>query len=133
MQPQRQLPGSASNIRTLAVDDHRVFREALIEMVAATRGFVLVGQATTGEEAVRAVDRFCPQLVLMDVCMPGMDGIEAAGAIVNRHPGIMVVLISVNDPWLFPGAASLGDAVCCICKQDLGPRRLRQLWDTHGS
>ena len=79
-------------------------------MIAAARGFVLVGQATSGEEAVRAVDRLSPQLVLMDVRMPGMDGIEATRAILERHPGVVVVLISVDDPTLFPGATSLGDA-----------------------
>lgn len=134
MQSERQLPdaapGSASSIGILAVDDHRVFREALIEVVAAARGFALVGQASTGEEAIRAMDRFSPQLVLMDVYMPGMDGIEATRVILNRHPGTMVVLISVDDPSLFPGAASLGAAVSCVRKQDLCPRRLRQLWDT---
>ena len=60
-----------------------------------------------------------------------MNGIEATRAILNRHPGTIVVLISVNDPSLYPGAASLGDAVSCMCKQDLGPRRLRLLWDSH--
>ena len=110
-----------------------MFRDALVEMVAAARGFELVGQATSGEEALRAVDRLSPQLVLMDVSMPGMKWIEATRAILGRHPGTIVVLISVNDPSLFPGAGSLGDSVSCMCKQDLGPNRLRQLWETHGS
>ena len=134
MQTQRQPPNaepdSASNVTILAVDDHPVFREALVEIVAAARGFELVGEATSGEGAIRAVDELLPQLVLMDVSMPGMNGIEATRAILKRHPETVVLLISVNDPSLLPGAASLGDAVSCMCKQDLGPSRLRQLWET---
>ena len=122
--------GSDGNIATLAVDDHGAFREALRDLVAAARGFVLVGEACSGEEAVRAVDQLSPRLVLMDVVMPGISGVAAARVILNKHPEVVVVLISVDDPALNSGTAGLGNAVACARKQDLRPDSLRRFWET---
>jgi chemotaxis response regulator CheB len=94
IQPEPELfgrsAGSDHGVRVLAVDDHEAFREALRDLIAAMPGFVLAGQAETGEEGVRAVERLSPQLVLMDVAMPGMGGVEAARVVLSRHPGVMV-------------------------------------------
>jgi DNA-binding NarL/FixJ family response regulator len=129
--PLDTAPGRERDVETLTVDDHRAFREALRDLVAAAPGFVLVGQACSGEEAVRALESLAPELVLMDVVMPGMGGIAAAQAIVSRRPEVVVVLISVDDPALYPGASTLGGSVACARKQDLCPRQLRQLWEMH--
>jgi DNA-binding NarL/FixJ family response regulator len=118
-----------SDVATLVVDDHATFREILRDLVAAACGFVLVGEACSGEEAVSAVDRLSPRLVLMDVVMPGIGGIVASRMILNRHPELVVVLISVDDPALHPGAAALGSAVACARKQDLRPDGLSELWE----
>ena len=126
-------PASDLGVRVLAVDDHPRFRDALRDLVAAVPGFVLVGQATSGEEALLAVERLSPHVVLMDVVMPGMGGIAAARAIVNDHPAVFVVLISVDDPALNPAATQLGKAVAYARKQDLRPRRLREIWEMHQS
>src|SRR5450755_2896363 len=122
---------SNQDVKILAVDDHRAFREALRDLIAAAPGFVLVGQACSGEEALRAVDALAPELVLMDVVMPGMGGIAATQAILTRRPGVVVVLVSVDDPGLHPDASALGDAVVCARKQDLRPAQLREVWETH--
>ncbi len=132
-QPLVVRSGTDREIKVLAVDDHQPFRDALRDLIAATRGFVLVGVASSGEEAVHAVDDLAAQLVLMDVVMPGMGGIAAAQAILSSCPGVVVVLISVDDPTIHPGAAALGPAVACARKQDLRPRRIQQLWETHRS
>lgn len=124
-------PGSLRDIRVLAVDDHDAFREVLRELIAAAPGFVLVGQARSGEEAVHAVEGLKPELVLMDVGMPGMGGIAATRTILSRRPEVMVLLISVDDPALHPDVSALRDRVVCARKQDLRPRQLRQLWETH--
>ena len=68
---------SDRDVKILAVDDHPAFREVLMDLIADEAGFVLVGQASSGEEAVRAVDRLAPELVFTDVVMPGMGGIAA--------------------------------------------------------
>jgi DNA-binding NarL/FixJ family response regulator len=121
---------SDRDVKILAVDDAPAFREALRDLVAAEPGFVLVGAACSGEEAVSAVERLAPELVLMDVVMPGMGGIAATREILSARPEVVVVLISVDDPALDPDARALGDAVICSRKQDLRPHQLRQAWET---
>jgi CheY-like chemotaxis protein len=66
----------------------------------------------------------------MDMVMPGMGGVAAAGVILDRRPPPVVVLISVDDPSLDPRALALGDRVACVRKQDLLPARLTELWET---
>jgi DNA-binding NarL/FixJ family response regulator len=130
----RHSPGkfvSHQDVKILAVDDHRGFREVLRDLIAAAPGFVLVGQASSGEEAVRAAERLMPELVFMDVAMPGMGGIEATQAILSRRPDVVVVLISVDDPTLHPEASALGDAIVCARKQDLRPQQLKEIWTAH--
>lgn len=125
------VSGWRQAVETLIVDDSAGFREVLRDLVAAARGFVVVGEACSGEDAVRAVDRLSPRLVLMDVVMPGMGGIGATRMILNRHPELVVVLISVNDPALDPGATALGKRVACVRKEDLRPKGLSHLWEAH--
>ena len=104
MQAERSLaePGAEAQVTVLLVDDQERFRGALRELIACADGFALVGEASSGEEATRAVQTLAPQLVLMDVVMPGMGGIAAARTIIDRRPAPMVVLISVDDLAVHP-------------------------------
>lgn len=134
--PDRRLraqaePVDGHDIRVLTADDHQAFRDALRDLISATPGFVLVGQARSGEEALAAVEAVDPELVLMDVVMPGIGGVAATEAILSRRPGVLVVLISVDDSALGDGASTLGDAVACTRKEDLRPQQLRDLWESH--
>jgi DNA-binding NarL/FixJ family response regulator len=122
-------PMRAYDVATLVVDDHATFRETLRDLVAAAPGFSLIGDACSGEEAVSAVDRLAPRLLLIDLVMPGIGGIVATRIILNQHPTLAVVLISVNDPALHPEAGTLGSSVACARKQDLRPAGLSQLWE----
>jgi DNA-binding NarL/FixJ family response regulator len=123
-------PSERGEVTVLVVDDQELFREAMRDMVAGARGFALVGEASSGEEATQAVAALAPELVLMDVMMPGMGGIAAARLILSRRPATVVVLISVDDPLLYPDAVALGATVECLRKQDLRPSRLKELWET---
>jgi DNA-binding NarL/FixJ family response regulator len=125
------IPVRVRDVTILAVDDHEAFRDVLRSVIAAAPGFLLVGEARSGEEAIRSVDLLSPQLVLMDVTMPGIGGITAARQIVNRHPEVAVVLMSVDDPSVYPEVVALGHAVVFARKQDLRPPKLRELWTTH--
>lgn len=124
------IPVPGHGITILAVDDHEPFRDVLRDVIAAAPGFLLVGEARSGEEATVAVDVLSPQLVLMDVTMPGIGGIAAAREIVDRHPEIAVVLMSVDDLSLHPDVAAVGHAVAFARKRDLRPLMLRELWTT---
>jgi two-component system, NarL family, invasion response regulator UvrY len=119
-----------ANVTVRAVDDQAVFRRTARSLIAATPGFKQVGEAASGPEALELAAVLQPDLMLVDVVMPGMDGIETARRLAGVDPGGVVVLISVDE--LPPSAASAG-AAAYVRKQDLSTRTLRELWSAHGS
>ena len=121
-----------SEVRVLTVDDQEVFRRVAEDVIAATPGFVVAGEAASGDDALDAVERLAPQLVLCDVRMPGLDGIEVARRLAATHPETVVVLISLGERADLPAALLLGDTVPLVRKQDFGPVLLRRLWREHG-
>ena len=124
-------PVSTRDVRVLTVDDQAVFRGVARDVIDATAGFESVGEAASGEEALEAVDRLVPELVLLDVRMPGLNGIEVARRIVATHPEVVVVLISMEERVDVPTIAQL-ERVPLVRKQDFGPKLLRRLWKEHG-
>ncbi len=118
----------ASGVRTLAVDDHPAVREALRDLISDAPGFVLVGLAASGEDALRDVARLSPQLVIMDICMPGIGGIEAARAILNTYPRIAILLISADDPLTFLHEEDRGVRIACLPKQAISVDALSLTW-----
>jgi DNA-binding NarL/FixJ family response regulator len=123
---------ATKTVRVLTVDDQDVFRCVARDVIDATPGFESIGEATSGEEGIAAVERLTPELVLLDVRMPGLDGIEVARRLAAAHPDVLVVLISIEERIDVPSAAKL-DAVPLVRKQDFGPRLLRRLWDQYGA
>jgi len=118
-------------VRVLTVDDQEVFRLVAREVSEATPGFESIGDASGGEEALWAVKRLEPEMVLLDVRMPGLDGVEVARRLRATNPATLVVLISVEEPMDIPSAAQLADTIPLVRKQDLRPRLLRRLWREH--
>lgn len=88
------LPGH--RIRVLLVDDHVMVRQGLRVVLDAYADVELIGEAGNGEEAIQLVDRLRPAVVVMDINMPKMDGIEATEQIKRRYPETIVIGISVN-------------------------------------
>ncbi len=85
-------------IRVLLVDDHKLVRAGLQSLIESTDDLDVVGAASDGAEAVELVDALAPDIVLMDLSMPGVDGIEATRRIVAAHPEVQVlVLTSFSD------------------------------------
>lgn len=85
-------------IRTVIVDDHLVYREGIKTVLRATGVNVeIVGEAADGLEALEMVERTRPDVVLMDLAMPGMGGLEAIQEIVHRHPGTAVLVLTMTD------------------------------------
>ena len=120
------------DVSVLAVDDQAIFLDAARDVVAATPGFDWVGGATSGMEALDAVDELHPALVLLDVRMPGMDGFETAQRIAERHPEVVVVLISIEDAAPFASTVEASGAATLVRKQDFKPSVLRGLWEAWG-
>jgi two-component system, NarL family, invasion response regulator UvrY len=128
----RQRRMSQTEVRVLTVDDQIVFRRAAHDVIAATPGFEPVGDAESGEDALAEVERLRPELVLLDVRMPGIGGVEAARRIAAAHPETVVVLISIEDSEECGEDAHLCGAATLVRKQDFGPALLRSIWKAHG-
>lgn len=85
-----------SNMRLLLVDDDPLVRRSL-RMMFELHNISVVGEAANGEEAIEATNRLKPTMVLMDVNMPKMDGIQAVKVIKTKHPGIQVIILTVHN------------------------------------
>jgi YesN/AraC family two-component response regulator len=117
-------------VTVLTVDDQAIFLRALRELIAATPGFVEIGQATSGPEALELTAELRPELVLLDVRMPGMDGIETARRLLESESDAVIVLISLEE---FPDAASdLEGVAATVRKRDLSRRALQGIWAAYG-
>jgi two-component system response regulator AlgR len=116
-----------AEVRVLIVDDQEPFRRAMATVVDATDGFTVVGSATTGEESLVASAELGPDLVLMDVNLPGIDGIEATRRLLAGPAAPVVVLLSTYDEDQVD-AAGCG-AAAYVPKAAFGPDRLSAVWD----
>jgi DNA-binding NarL/FixJ family response regulator len=120
------------DVRVMVVDDLLSFRRVARTVIDATPGFEAMQCAASGPEALASADVLHPDLVLLDVRMPGMGGVEAARWLHESHPETVLVLISLEElPNAAVALASCG-AVAFVRKQDFGTRTLRRLWTLHG-
>ena len=117
----------------LVVDDQAPFRAAARAVVSRVDGFDLVAEVESGEAAVEASDSFEPDLVLMDINMPGMTGIEATRRIVAAHPDVVIFLCSTYDAADLPSSAAESGASGYVNKERFGAQTLAQLWQGRGS
>jgi DNA-binding NarL/FixJ family response regulator len=120
-------------VGVMVVDDQVSFRRAARALIDATPGFEAVGQAASGPEGLRRAAELRPDLVLMGVLMPGMDGFEAARRLTDAHLGCVVVLVSIEDAEHLPPQVASSGAVALVRKEDLKPSLLRHLWAAHGT
>jgi DNA-binding NarL/FixJ family response regulator len=84
-------------IRVLVADDHPVFRQGLASLLQRYPEFDVVGQAANGNEAVARANQVKPDVVIMDICMPGSDGVSATMALQQTLPQTKVVMFTVSD------------------------------------
>jgi DNA-binding NarL/FixJ family response regulator len=125
-------PRDDACVGVVTVDDQAVFRDAAREIIDATPGFQALGEAASGTDGVRLVCDLDPELVLVDVRMPGMDGIETARRLASVHPRSVVILISIDDSANVPSSAARSGAAALVRKRDFSRAMLADLWSTYG-
>lgn len=122
MSAQNQTP-----VRVLVVDDSEVFLNVLSAVVTTAPGFDVIGTASSGREALFLVDELAPHLVLLDLQMPDLDGIETAIRLRRHHPGVVVLLLTAAN------RVSLSDSSLTIeDKRDLSAEWLAEFWRRNG-
>jgi two-component system invasion response regulator UvrY len=118
-------------VGVLVADDRPPFRRALRTILSATPEFELLGEAGSGEDAVALTRALCPDVVLMDVRMPGIGGIEATRRIKAVAGETVVVLVSSYPEQDLPGGARDCGAIAFVPKQGFGRQVLEELWSEY--
>jgi two-component system, NarL family, invasion response regulator UvrY len=120
------------DVRVMVVDDQLPFREAARAVIERLRGFDVIAEAASGEEALTLARTVQPDLVLMDINLGGIDGIETTRRLTTDRPETVVVLLSTYQLADLPPAARTCGARAYLNKDDLGVRAIRQLWASNG-
>jgi DNA-binding NarL/FixJ family response regulator len=126
--PKGLHPPPPGTVGVLIVDDQPPFLVAARRLIESTPGFESVGEATSGEHAVTLASALRPDLVLMDVRMPGLGGLAAARCITMARSAAAVVLVSADPQDVPAGTAEGCGALAVISKQHLRPTSLTALW-----
>jgi PAS domain S-box-containing protein len=121
--------GSAAKTkaRLLLVDDHEIVRQGLASLLQGVEGFEICGQAATGEEAIREADRSAPDIVIMDLRLPGIDGLQATRSILKAHPRTDVLIFTMDESEHVLREALKAGARGCLTKTDAGSNLLSML------
>lgn len=117
-----------TGVGVLLVDDQTPFRLAAKAVISRLEGFTVVGEAANGEEAVSLAQELHPSLVLMDVNMPGINGIEATRRIVAADPAVTVILCSTYELGDLPADATTSGARGYVKKERLEGETVRRIW-----
>jgi DNA-binding NarL/FixJ family response regulator len=116
-------------LSVMVVDDQAPFRMAARAVIRRSEGFTLAGEAKNGVEALAMANDLHPDVVLMDINMPEMGGIEATRQIVAELPDTFIILCSTYDITDLPPDATASGARAYVHKEQLGATTLRRLWD----
>lgn len=119
-------------MQVLVVDDQALFRAAERAVLGRLPGFTLVAEAASGEEAIELAEALGPDLVLMDINMGEIDGIEATRRIIAGRPATKVILVSTYSPDDLPADARTSGAAGYVNKDELSPRAVRRIWEADG-
>jgi DNA-binding NarL/FixJ family response regulator len=123
----------ATSVRVLIVDDHRLFAEALRAILSADERIDVVGLATSGEEAVRLTDELEPDVVLMDISMPGAGGVVATRRILTEHRDVQVLIVTGSNSHQDVDAARSAGAAGYVTKDRIAAELIRAILDAAGS
>jgi two-component system response regulator AlgR len=119
-------------VRVLVVDDQAAYLRAMTSVVRETPGFEVVGEASSGEESLVVASALRPDLVLMDVNLPGIDGLEATRRLLGHDRPPVVVLLSTYDQDAGEQFLAESGASAYVTKSAFGPDQLEEAWSTAG-
>ena len=115
-------------VRVLLVDDQATYLRAMFSVVEETPGFVVVGEALSGEESIVVAAHVVPDLVLMDLNLPGIDGVQATRLLRAGDSPPVVVLLSTDDEDAGEQFVAESGAAAYLTKSTFGPDRLLDVW-----
>ena len=115
-------------VRVLIVDDQAAFLHAMTSVVLETPGFEIAGSASSGEESLAVAAGLLPDLVLMDVNLPGIDGLEATRRLLGRDRPPVVLLLSTYDEDAGVHFVAESGASAYVTKSAFGPDQLKEAW-----
>ena len=122
---------AAPAVPVLIVDDQAPFRAAARAVIGVTPGFEVVGEADSGVSGVGTARDLAPRLVLMDINLGDMSGIDATREILAEAPDTVVILLSTYDAGDLPADAATCGAAAYVHKEDFSPAEVRRVWDDH--
>lgn len=122
----------ARTVSVLLVDDQESFRSAARLVIDVADGFELVGEAETAEEGLDKARELVPDLVLMDINLPGMDGLEATRRLAAGEEGTRVIVLSTYEAAEYEKRSLEAGALAFMSKSDFEPHALRLVWERSG-
>lgn len=117
------------SVRVLIVDDQPPFREAARMVVEMSEGFEVAGEAENGEMAIEMASSLKPDLILMDVQMPGVDGLEATKRIMESRDPPKILVMSTHESGDYSGPAEAAGAIAFVPKSEFSMGLLAAVWD----
>jgi DNA-binding NarL/FixJ family response regulator len=115
----------------LIVDDHPLFRDGIVNLLQRESDFEVVGQAVDGEEAIRLVDEKSPDIVLIDIEMPNVDGVAATRRIKTTHPASSVIALTIHDDEEYIAALLNAGATGYLLKTTYGKELVQAIRSAH--
>lgn len=123
----------AKTVRVVLVDDQESFRSAARLVIDMIDGFELVAEAVSAEEGLELAASLAPDLVLMDINLPGIDGLEATRRIVDNAHGAKVIVLSTYEAAEYEARSLAAGAVAFMSKSEFAPETLRRVWEGSGA
>jgi DNA-binding NarL/FixJ family response regulator len=103
-------------IKILIADDHKLFREGLVNLLAESKDIVIVGEAEDGRQVIQKTELLKPDIVLLDIAMPKLNGIEATAILKSKNPDLKIIVLSMYSDRQFVKQALEGGAMGYMCK-----------------
>jgi DNA-binding NarL/FixJ family response regulator len=131
LNPNAKDSETPTTIRLLIVDDHKLVRDAVCNLVASHDDMEIIGQASNGYEAVRKAKDLRPDVVVLDICIPDLNGLKTASLIKTAAPKAQVVFLSEHDNSFFVREAFAAGALGYIAKRDAASELLSGIRMAH--